>query len=350
MKAGVLYAPHDLRVEERPDPAFGEGDLVVRVSYNGLCGTDATEYSKGPMMVPLNSPHPGSGHVGATILGHEFIGTVVDAGAEVRHRIGERIACGAGVSCGECSWCRAGRTNLCATYYTLGLSTHGGLAEFVSAPSGICVQIPDSCADIDAALAQPLAVGIHSVRRAQLSPGDTVVLLGVGAIGSFICSALSTHDGPVIAMDIDAGRLEVARTLGATGTALLPADITPADLRGLLPDGAQTVFETSGVLGSAERAFALAARGGNVVLVGLNKTPQPLNLADLVLREINVQTTVAHVCGTDIPEALALLDRVHLSEVLPAYAVPLADVVARGLEPLSQGTAHGKILVDPRHG
>jgi (R,R)-butanediol dehydrogenase / meso-butanediol dehydrogenase / diacetyl reductase len=350
MRAGVLYAPHDLRVEERPDPQFGADDLVIQVAYNGLCGTDATEYAKGPMMVPLNTPHPGSGHVGATILGHEFIGTVVDAGAGVRHRIGERIACGAGVSCGECAWCRSGRTNLCARYYTLGLSTHGGLAEFASAPSSICVTIPDSCADLDAALAQPLAVGIHSVRRARLAPGDTVVLLGVGAIGSFICSALSAHDGPVIAMDIDEGRLAVARTLGATDTMLIAPDVSPADLRAALPEGAHTVFETSGVLGSAERAFALAARGGNVVLVGLNKTPQPLNLADIVLREINVQTTVAHVCGTDIPEALALLDRTPLSEILPAHAIPLDAVVDDGLEPLAHGTAHGKILVDPRHG
>ncbi len=350
MKAGVLYAPHDLRVEDRPDPTFGASDLLVQVTYNGLCGTDATEYGKGPMMVPLNTPHPGSGHVGPTILGHEFIGTVVDAGADVRHRIGERIACGAGVSCGECAWCRAGRTNLCAHYYTLGLSTHGGLAEYAAAPSSICVTIPDSCADIDAGLAQPLAVGIHSVNRAHVSPGDTIVLLGVGAIGSFICSALGSHDGPVIAMDIDEGRLAVARTLGASRTHLISADASPADLRDLIPEGAQTVFETSGVLGSAERAFGLAARGGNVVLVGLNKTPQPLNLADIVLREVNVQTTVAHVCGTDIPAALALLDRTPLSELLPAHVIPLTEVVEAGLDPLVSGTAHGKILVDPRHG
>jgi (R,R)-butanediol dehydrogenase/meso-butanediol dehydrogenase/diacetyl reductase len=350
MKAGVLYAPHDLRVEERPDPQFGDGDLVIRVTYNGLCGTDATEYAKGPMMVPLNSPHPGSGHVGPTTLGHEFIGRVVDAGTGAKHRVGQRIACGAGVSCGVCSWCKAGRTNLCVKYYTLGLSTHGGLAEYVAAPERICVEIPDSCADIDAALAQPLAVGMHSVRRAHLAPGDTIVLLGVGAIGSFICSALSAHDGPVIAMDIDADRLKVAEKLGATQTVQIASDVKLADLRALLPEGAQTVFETSGVLGSAERAFGLAARGGNVVLVGLNKTPQPLNLADIVLREVNVQTTVAHVCGTDIPEALALLDRVPLSEILPAHVVALEDVVAKGLEPLNQGTAQGKILVEASNG
>lgn len=350
MRAGVLYAPHDLRVEDRPDPMFGPDDLVVEVTYNGLCGTDATEYSKGPMMVPLITPHPGSKHVGPTILGHEFIGVVVDAGANARGRIGARVASGAGVSCGACGWCRRGRTNLCAGYYTLGLSTHGGLAEFVSAPSSICLDIPESCSNLNAALAQPLAVGIHSVRRANLKPGDTVVLLGVGAIGSFICSALAEHDGSVIAMDIDEARLDVALTLGAHETFLITPDISAQVIRDLLPDGANVVFETSGVLGGAERAFALAARGGDVVLVGLNKTLQPLNLADIVLREVNVQTTVAHVCGQDMPAALDLLDRSDLAASLVGEVVPLEDVVARGLEPLVEGTAGGKLLVDTRRG
>jgi (R,R)-butanediol dehydrogenase/meso-butanediol dehydrogenase/diacetyl reductase len=110
------------------------------------------------------------------------------------------------------------------------------------------------------------------------------------------------------------------------------------------------VFETSGVLGGAERAFALAARGGDVVLVGLNKTLQPLNLADIVLREVNVQTTVAHVCGQDMPAALELLERSDLAASILGEVVPLDDVVARGLEPLVGGTAGGKLLVDPRRG
>jgi (R,R)-butanediol dehydrogenase/meso-butanediol dehydrogenase/diacetyl reductase len=350
MQAGVLYAPGDLRVEECPEPQCGPDDLLIAVTYNGLCGTDATEYTKGPMMVPLTSPHPGSGHVGPTILGHEFIGMVRDAGQNAVERIGQRVACGAGVSCGACSWCRSGRTNLCARYYTLGLSAHGGLAEFVAAPSGICVEIPDECSDEDAALAQPLAVGLHAVRRANLRPQDTVVLIGVGAIGSFICAGLAGHEGPIHAVDIDESRLEAARALGVTETHLTGADATATDLRDLVPEGADAVFETSGVLGAAERAFALAARGGRVVLVGLNKTPQPLNLADIVLREIDVHTTVAHVCATDIPEALDLLTKTKLSRTMLDRSVPLADVVAGGLQPLVSGHATGKILVDPRHG
>jgi len=348
MKAGVLHAPHDLRIEDRPEPTFGADDVVIQVRFNGLCGTDATEYAKGPMMVPLTNRHPGSGHVGPTTLGHEFIGEIVDAGVNVRSRIGERVACGAGVSCGSCLWCAAGRTNLCERYFTLGLSTHGGLAQFVAAPSGICIPIPISCADENAALAQPLAVGIHSVRRARVAAGDTVVVLGAGAIGSFILAALAGHGGSVIALDIDQSRLDTARTLGATQTHLIAPDASAADVRDLLPSGAQIVFETAGVVGSAERAFALAARGGRVVLVGLTKVPQPLTLADLVLREVDVVTTVAHVCGTDIPEAVALLDRVNLASTLPVSVITLDDVVANGLEPLSRGVAAGKILVDPR--
>jgi (R,R)-butanediol dehydrogenase/meso-butanediol dehydrogenase/diacetyl reductase len=348
VRAAVLHNTHDLRVEVRPDPACGPDDVIIEVMYNGLCGTDATEFAKGPMMVPLHGPHPGSGHYGPTILGHEFIGTVVEAGRNVSSMLAKRVACGAGVSCGACRWCLAGRTNLCASYYTLGLSTHGGLAEFAAAPARICLPVPDGCADADAALAQPLAVGIHAARRSAPRPGDSVVLLGAGAIGSFICAALRGHDGPVIAFDIDDRRLDVASALGATRTHLIDRETTAGDLRDLLPAGADVVFETSGATGAAERAFALAARGGTVVLVGLNPAPQPLSLADMVLREISIRTTVAHVCDQDLPEALHLLASRPLSRILLDRVVGLADVVPAGFEPLVAGTATGKILVNPR--
>ena len=84
------------------------------------------------------------------------------------------------------------------------------------------------------------------------------------------------------------------------------------------------------------------------MLVGLTKVPQPLTLADLVLREVDVTTTVAHVCGTDVPEAVTLLDRTDLASILPVSVISLDDVVQSGLEPLSRGAAAGKILVDPR--
>lgn len=348
MRAGVLYAQHDLRVEDRPDPVAAAGELLIEVGYNGLCGTDATEYGKASIMVPLQVAHAGSGHVGPTILGHEFVGTVVDAAADSTSWIGKRVACGAGVSCGECAWCRRGRTNLCARYYTIGLSTHGGLAQFAAAPARICREIPDECSDEDAALAQPLAVGLHALRRAGVSSGDRVLLLGVGAIGSFICAGLGSHHGQVVAIDVDETRLAIARKLGAAEGHLIGVDSTPGDVRDLMPAGADVVFETSGVPGAAARAFAMTARGGTTVLVGLSKSPQPLVLSDLVLREVDVKTTVAHICDQDLPDALASLARRPLAPLLLDRVVSLSDVVKSGLEPLLAGAVSGKILVNPR--
>ena len=347
MRAAVLHAPHDLRVEERPTPVCGDAEVVVQVRYNGLCGTDATEFSKGPMMVPLQVPHPGSGHVGPTTLGHEFVGTVVSAGAGAEQWLGRRVASGAGVSCGRCRWCRQGRTNLCASYYTLGLSTHGGLAELVAVPASTLRAVPDGCDDREAALAQPLAVGLHAVDRSGVRKGDTVVLLGAGAIGSFILAGLTGHDGDVIAVDVDEDRLATARALGATSTQLVDRDATGQDLRDLVPDGAEVVIESSGVPGGAERALRLAARGGTVLLVGLTQTPQPLVLAPFILAEIDVHTTVAHVCDSDLPAALDLLTTRPLSALLVERVVALSDVVEDGFEPLAAGAARGKILVEP---
>jgi (R,R)-butanediol dehydrogenase / meso-butanediol dehydrogenase / diacetyl reductase len=348
MKAGVLYGANDLRIEEVPDPGCGPADVLIEVSYNGLCGTDASEFTKGVGMVPLHAPHPGSGHCGPTVLGHEFIGTVIETGRDATKWKGARVACGAGISCRNCKWCKAGRTNLCERYYTLGLSTHGGLAQYVAAPASICRPIDDGCADVDAALAQPLAVGLHAATRSGTQPDDTVVLLGAGAIGSFIVAALVGHRGPIIAIDIDKGRLDVARQLGATETFCIAPDVSTDDLRGLVPNGADIVFETAGVNGSAARSIALARRGGTVMLVGLNRTPQPLELADVVLREVDIKTTVAHVCDHDLPTALELLAKRPLSNLLLDRVVPLADVVQGGFERLVSGHANGKILVDPR--
>lgn len=348
MRAAVLHHPFDLRLEEVRQPSCGPGEVKIQITYNGLCGTDATEYTKGPMMVPLETPHPGSGHVGPTVLGHEFIGVVIEEGEGVSGRLGKRVACGAGVSCGNCKMCVAGRTNLCELYYTLGLSIDGGLAEYVVAPSSICFDIPDSCSDEDAGLSQPLAVAIHSVRRAQIESGSSIAMLGVGAIGAFILAALDNYDGEIIAIDIDQSRLDLALKLGATQTFLLDPNEKPSEIKKHFPLGFDVVFETSGVNGAAERALALTAQGGKMLLIGLNKSKQELILSDVVLREINIITSVAHVCGEDIPEALSMLSNKSLSHILLDRIVPLSMIVEEGMEPLSKGIINGKILVDPR--
>ena len=125
MIAAVYHAPGDVRVEDMPEPGEPQGaDVVLEVSRAAICGTDASEFAHAPKFFPIAAPHPFSGHQGPTIMGHEFTGRVVALGPEAAGlSIGDRVVCGAGVSCGACEWCLRGRTNLCASYYTLGLHT-----------------------------------------------------------------------------------------------------------------------------------------------------------------------------------------------------------------------------------
>lgn len=307
MRAAVLYGNDDLRIEDVALPVIGPDDVLIEVAYNGLCGTDATEFSKGPMMVPLVVSHPNSKHHGPTILGHEFVGKVVDAGTNAKEMLDVRVACGAGISCGTCRMCTEGRTNLCDSYYTLGLSTHGGLAEYVSAPKNICIPIPDDCSDLDAVLAQPLAVDITAI-------------------------------------DIEQSRLDAAKKFGADRTILIDSQLTPAELLAVYGTGADIVFETSGSKGAPTRALTLTRNGGTLLLLGLNKTPQDFVFSDAVLREITLETSAAHVCADDIPAALEILKSGEIGPLLIERVLGLADA-REAFEAIGSGRALGKLVI-----
>src|SRR4051812_39099338 len=207
MRAAVYHGPGDVRIESVPEPGPpAPGELVVEVLRGAICGTDSSEYEHGPHLIPLHDRHPNSGHVGPLILGHEFVGRVTQLGEGVtRFQVGDRVVTGAGASCGECEWCRAGRTNLCSVYYTLGLHAHGGLAAAATTPADICVAVPDGCSDDAAAMAQPLAVALHALARGRPEPTDRVVIIGAGGIGALmIGGAAGRGFEHVIAVDIDA--------------------------------------------------------------------------------------------------------------------------------------------------
>jgi (R,R)-butanediol dehydrogenase/meso-butanediol dehydrogenase/diacetyl reductase len=352
VKALVLHAAGDARIEERPEPAApGPGDVRLRVVRVGLCGTDASEYTAGPVMTPLKTRHPASGVQGPIVLGHEFIGVVEEVGSAVdRFTVGDRVAAGAGVWCGQCDWCRRGQTNLCASYWTYGLSADGGLTERVTVPAAMLHAIASHVSDDNGALAQPLAVGLHAVERSRIRHGDVVVVHGAGAIGSFIIAgAVAAGAGAVVAVDVDPGRLDVATQLGATHTvdarAGDPLDVV-RELTG--PALADVTVEASGLAEGMSRVQRLTRRGGTLLLVGLPKKPVSFNAVDLILREIDVMTTVAHVCDVNLPPALALLAQRDLAELLVEKVVPLERAVEDALVPLAEGAARGKLLVDPQ--
>jgi threonine dehydrogenase-like Zn-dependent dehydrogenase len=341
MKAAVLYGPKDIRVESAPEPGDpARGDVVLEVGRAAICGTDSSEWKDGPRLA--RPP---------VILGHEFVGRVVAVGDGVGQlTVGDRVVSGAGVSCGDCDWCRSGRTNLCARYFTLGLHANGGLAELVSTPAFICRPVPAGVGDDAAAMAQPLAVALHAVRRSGVAADESCAVIGVGGIGSFIVAGAAARGArPLIAVDIDEARLETARRLGAHETIdARERDLAEAILEATSGDGAHVVIEASGAPHAPAAALAAARRGGRVTLVGLQSAPSELDLFSFTMREVDVVTSLAHVCDVDLPASLELLAATNVAELVLDRVIPLAQLVDEGIRPLADRTARGKIVVDPR--
>ena len=135
MKAARYHGRLDIRIEDVPAPVPADDELLLEVAAVGICGTDAAEFAHGPTMFPIDHAHAVTGHRGPMIPGHEFAGTVVAAGRDVSgFAEGDLVTSGAGVSCGVCGNCRAGRTNLCDRYFTIGLNRDGALAELTDRP------------------------------------------------------------------------------------------------------------------------------------------------------------------------------------------------------------------------
>jgi (R,R)-butanediol dehydrogenase / meso-butanediol dehydrogenase / diacetyl reductase len=338
----VFHGPHDVRIENVAEPADpAEGEVVLEVLRAAICGTDASEWDHGPILC-----RPG------VVLGHEFVGRVAAVGADIPDlRVGDRVVSGAGISCGRCAWCLAGRTNLCVEYRTLGLQVDGGLAEYVTSPASICRLVPEQVDDDAAAMTQPLAVALHALSRGALQRQESVAVVGVGGIGSFIVAGAAHRapDGRVVAIDLDPQRLATASALGAHEA----VDASGQDLAQLLLEltggvGFDVVIEATGAPHAPAASLAGARRGGRVLLVGLHGAPCELELTPTILREIDVFTTVAHVCDTDIPAALELLAESVVATVTAGPRIPLDELVAEGLRPIAERLATGKILVTPR--
>lgn len=351
MKAARYYGPGDVRVEQTVDPDDPPaGQVVIRVTRCGICGTDSHEYAHGPAMIPLRERHRASGHAGPMIIGHEFTGVVAaaDGGAALSDgaapREGTRVVAGAGRWCGQCGPCLAGRTNLCHHYYTYGLQADGGLAGYVTVPAEMCVAVPDDCDDDNAVLAQPMAIAMHALARGDARPEEPVVIIGAGGIGSLLIAAAVARDIPAHVLDLDERRLEFARRLGAA-TASRPDDGGLAATRALGRTGAPLVVEASGSPGGLRTALAIAGTGGRVVMLGLPGGDVALAVRQAVIREIDLVSSSAHVCRSNLPAAVAALNRRPVATQIVDRTVALDEIVPLALAPLAAGELTGKAVI-----
>jgi (R,R)-butanediol dehydrogenase / meso-butanediol dehydrogenase / diacetyl reductase len=331
MRAAVYHGAGDIRITDMPIPEPGPSELLLKVSAVGVCGTDAHEFDSGPHMFPG----------GGFVPGHEFAGHVVAVGEDVSgFTEGDLVASGAGVSCGECPPCRRGASNHCLTYMTHGLQLPGALAQYVAVPAGICLEVGSLGINPDfAALAQPMSIAVHAMRRGRVRPGEEVVVIGAGGIGVFLTHALAQAGAPPVVVDLDGSRLEIARRLGAKATSL-PDRLETA--------GPSVVYEVTGTASGLEMALSMAGDGTRVVVVGLQDIVTSMDTRRISLREIELIGTNSHDFAADFAEATRLLStRASWSDVAP-LAIPLDELVEEGLRPMVEGrVSRVKTLIDP---
>ena len=328
-----------MRVETVPDPTPGPDDVVIKVGYCGVCGTDLEEYRYGPIWVPVDRPNPLTGKKAPIVLGHEFAGEVVALGRNVTgFRVGDHVAPDVLIYCGDCYWCRRHQVNLCQNMAALGLAGDGGLADYCSAPATMCERVPDGVSDAAGALAEPLAVAVRAVRRGRLLLGETVVVVGAGAVGLLAMQAArSAGASDVFVVERSAARKKLAADLGAAAV-LDPGDGDTAErLRDLTGGvGPDLVIESAGGAGTWVFAAGLVRRGGRVVVIGLNSEPAPVNVTEtIVAPEIEVIGSLSHVYDEDFRAAVRLLGdgRVQAERII-SHRVPLEEAVTNGLERL----------------
>jgi (R,R)-butanediol dehydrogenase/meso-butanediol dehydrogenase/diacetyl reductase len=350
MRAAVYHGAGDIRVETVPDPAPAAGELLLEIHAAGVCGTDVGEFMHGPASYAV-AGHPVTGHRGPIIPGHELAGRVVARGPGVDgFREGAVVASGAGVSCGDCFQCRAGRTNLCRRYWTVGLHRDGALAQFCAVPAATCIDV--SAYELDeetAALAQPMAIAVHSMRRGRLEPGGDAVVIGAGGIGAFLAFAAADLGARVSVVDLSPERLGLARELGAEELIRPEPGVTLRDA--LTERGIEhpVIYEASGSARALEAAIDALPQGSRLVVIGLQAEPRPIDLRRLTLDEVEYIGTNAHAVGVDLPEALRLLSERHSrwSDVAPVV-LPLEELASGALEPMAAGTSAAvKTLIDP---
>ncbi len=212
-QAAVLYAPHDIRLEERAIPNVGSKEVLVEIKAVGVCGSDVHYYEHG-RIGPYVVRQP-------LILGHESSGVIVAVGEDVnKKRVGERVAIEPGIPDGVCEQCRLGHYNLCPNVRFFGTPPiDGAFTNYVTVPESFAYTLPDALSNEEGALIEPLSVGLWACRKAKLQGADRLLVTGAGPIGMLTMKvALALGATEVTMTDVSPQRLEMARKLGATRT------------------------------------------------------------------------------------------------------------------------------------
>ena len=287
-KAFYLLKPGELEERECDMPTCGDDEVVVKVEYCGVCGSDVYFYKYGSPDYPQQKfPF---------ILGHEPGGTVIETGKNVKNlQVGDRVAVEPGYSCGHCEWCKKGLYHLCPETKFLSIPApnfiEGAFRKYISHPAERCFKLADNISTLQGAMIEPLAVGMSGVYRSGVKSGDIAVVMGSGCIGLAALQSLRAF-GVIntIVVDLQENRLEKARELGAAITINASEKNAVEEIDKITNGrGADFVFETAGSKVTCAQAPFILKRGGTLMIIG-NTGKFEFDFQRLIDREMKILT------------------------------------------------------------
>ena len=308
MRVSVLHGVGSVEVQERPIPTPGPHEVLIKIGSVGVCGSDVHYYEHGRI-----GPHVVDAPL---ILGHEAGGVVADVGPGVTTlTVGQRVSIEPGVPCRICTQCLAGRYNLCPDVRFFATPPYdGAFAEYVVMPTAFVYAIPDSLSDDAAGLLEPLSVGVWACRRAQVAPGDSVLITGAGPIGLIAAQTARAYGADTVRVtDVNPHRLAFAEKLG-----LPTLDVSQTSLPDIGYEPA-VLLECSGNARATYDAISTVARAGRVVLVGMGGDKVELPLSYVQDRELIITGAFRYANTWPIAIELAASGRVDLDSIVTGH-------------------------------
>ncbi|MGD0485851.1 MAG: alcohol dehydrogenase catalytic domain-containing protein [Syntrophorhabdales bacterium] len=344
MRVATFRDLKKMEVHEKPKPTASDGDVVVKVEYCGICGSDVHGYLNG-VMVPLGA-----------VMGHECSGVVAEVGKDVRDfRPGDRVVAKPIAQCGECAPCKRGAYSLCVSAFdrAIGITTtnDGAFAEYVKIehPREMLFRLPDNVSFEQGALVEPLSTSLHAVRLSRVRPGDSVVVIGAGMIGLGTIQFLKLAGaGRIIALEISETKAGLALKAGADIVLdpLKEGEGLQAHILDLTDGvGAEVVYECSGVPFGFQNAMYFAKSGGQVMIVGIVDKEVAFTPFRMVLTEIEMKAVLGYYDEFDYVIRFLSQGRLN-TDILISGIVPLSDV-EKGFDRLLSSRDDVKILVRP---
>lgn len=331
MRRVILVEPEHFVLQEVPIPEPGPAEVILKVERVGICGSDVHIYHG---LSPRTRP--------PLVLGHEFSGTIHSLGTEVRDsKVGDRVTAEPLIDCGQCTYCRCGRYNLCPELYTIGsrLDHDGAYADYVRVPERKLIALPDNMSFAEGAMVELVACAIHAQDVASIASGDVALIIGTGPVGMLVAQTAKMAGADVVAVgDVVPERLALAKQLGADNT----VNAAETDLVSWVKEtygegGVHRVFDTASIPETFKQALQVVRRGGRVINMGVATQAVEWQPNILLLKEIEL-TGMNMYTRPNFETAVETMNSRHIRvEPLIRASYPLAQI----------DKAYDRVLHDP---